>query len=192
MKTLIEIWQEEKLELNDNEKIGTSKFSAHPYAKKYDELFKSWRKKHFKLLEIGALYGASTIIWDKYFPNADITVVDIEDKNATVNTNGRIDSNRTRIKFGDAYTKEFADTLGNFDIINDDGPHTLDSMKKCIELYFPKLNSGGFLIIEDIPNPDWIKEFESMLPEVETESADFRNIENITRMPDSRIFIARK
>lgn len=189
MKTLMEIWEEEKLVLNDAEKLGTSKYTAHPYAKKYDELFEPWREKQFKLLEIGALYGASTIIWDKYFPNADITVVDIEDRNATLNTNGRIDPNRTRLKFGDAYTQEFADTLGTFDIINDDGPHTLDSMRKCIELYYPKLNPGGFLIIEDIPDQGWIREFESMLPDVKTESTDFPDL---PRSTDSRIFIAWK
>ena len=189
MKTLMEIWEEEKLTLDDANKVGTSKYTSHPYASKYDELFAPWRQKQFRLLEIGALYGASTIIWDKYFPNADITVVDIEDRNATINTEGRIDPNRTRLRFGDAYTQEFAYKLGTFDIINDDGPHSYESMKKCIELYFPKLNSGGLMIIEDIPNANWIKEFESMLPGVKTESTDFPDM---PRSPDSRIFIAWK
>ena len=192
MKTLEQIWEEENLQLDDHNQKGTSKFSAHPYAEKYDELFLPWREKQFKLLEIGALYGASTIIWDKYFPKADITVVDIEDRNATINTQGRIDSERTKLIFGDAYTEEFANNLGTFDIINDDGPHTLEAMRKCIELYFPKLNSGGFLIIEDIPQQHWVEEFESMLPGIKTETIDYTSVPNIKKMSDSRIFIAWK
>jgi hypothetical protein len=34
--------------------------------------------------------------------------------------------------------------------------HTLDSMITCINLYLPKLNDGGVLIIEDVQSTDWI------------------------------------
>ena len=66
-KTLMQIFEEEKLQLDDYKEIGTSKYTSHPYADDYDEFFSPWRDKNVKLLEIGALYGASTIMWDKYF-----------------------------------------------------------------------------------------------------------------------------
>ena len=46
---------------------------------------------------------------------------------------------------------------GGIDILIDDGPHTLQSHQKLLELYLPKMNKGGYVIIEDISyNPDTI------------------------------------
>lgn len=188
MKTLLQIIEEENLFLDERKKTGTDKLTKHPYSEKYEPLFEPFRDKPVRLLEIGAYYGASTIAWDKYFPKGDITVVDIQTRTALENVKGRIDENRTRILIGDAYTQEFADTLGTFDIINDDGPHNLESMRRCIELYYPKLNPGGFLVIEDIPNQHWIEEFQSKLPGVKTEFVDWSN----RAAADSRVFIAWK
>ena len=41
-------------------------------------------------------------------------------------------------------------------MVLDDGPHTLDSMLKCIDIYLPRLAKGGILMIEDIPKMKWI------------------------------------
>ena len=38
----------------------------------------------------------------------------------------------------------------DFDIIIDDGPHSLQSQKDALRLYLPKLKPNGILIIEDI------------------------------------------
>lgn len=187
-KTLLEIMEEEHLFLDEANQKGTDKLTKHPYSQRYEPLFEPYRDKEVRLLEIGAYYGASTIAWDKYFPKGDITVVDNQPRTALENIKGRIDESRTRILIGDAYTKEFADTLGTFDIINDDGPHNLESMKSCIELYYSKLNPGGVLVIEDIPNPDWFRIFENMLPGVRTEKVDFARV----AASDSRVFIAWK
>lgn len=188
MRTLLEIMDDENLFLDEVNRKGTDKLTKHPYSEKYEGLFLPYRDEPVRLLEIGAYYGASTIAWDRYFPKGDITVVDIEERTALHNTKGRIDESRTRIVIGDAYTKEFADTLGTFDIINDDGPHSLESMRKCIELYYPKLNPGGFLIIEDIPNRDWLNLFKAMLPDARTQEYDWSH----RAASDSRVFIAWK
>jgi len=52
--------------------------------------------------------------------------------------------------FGDAYDEKFSKKFKQFDIIIDDGPHTLESQLKSIELYLPKLKQDGLFIIEDI------------------------------------------
>jgi hypothetical protein len=41
-------------------------------------------------------------------------------------------------------------TGGHFDVIIDDGPHTLQSQIFAVNSYFPMLKPGGILIIEDI------------------------------------------
>ncbi len=42
-----------------------------------------------------------------------------------------------------------------FDVLLDDGPHTLESMIQFIELYLPLLADNGVFIIEDIKDPSW-------------------------------------
>jgi len=71
-----------------------------------------------------------------------------------------IDAVRTNenitLVINDGYDKRVADSLPNFDIIIDDGPHTLSSMLSFIELYLPKLNHGGVLVIEDVQSVEWL------------------------------------
>lgn len=185
-KGLYEIMRDEGLFLNESNGWGTDKLTKHPYAEDYDPLFEQWRDKPVRLLEIGAYHGASTIAWDKYFPKGDITVVDVQPRKALENIKGRVDPTRTRIIIADAYTKEFADTLGNFDIVNDDGPHDLQSILQCIRLYFPKLNAGGVMVIEDIPDAKWIQQLVAELPEdTKTKSVDYSS----RAASDSRILI---
>jgi hypothetical protein len=48
-----------------------------------------------------------------------------------------------------------------FDVILDDGPHTLDSMKATIRLYLPKLKPDGILIIEDVQKYEWLHDLKN-------------------------------
>ena len=52
----------------------------------------------------------------------------------------------------DAYNFQTTDKFedNSIDYLIDDGPHTLESQKKCIDLYYPKIKSKGKMIIEDI------------------------------------------
>jgi len=187
LKSLYEIMKDEGLFLDEIKGVGTDKVFKHPYTKHYDPLFEQWRDKPVKLLEIGAYHGASTIAWDKYFPLGDITVVDVEPRKSLQNIEGRVDPNRTRIIIADAYTKEFAESVGTFDIVNDDGPHDLNSMLLCAKLYYPKLNPGGVLVIEDIPSKDWFdKIIEVLPPGTQVKTID----DSATASSDSRILIA--
>jgi hypothetical protein len=62
-------------------------------------------------------------------------------------------------------------------------------MCSCIDLYFEKLNPGGVLVIEDIPEKEWIDLLIQRLPEnTKTKTVDFTERAAI----DSRILIAWK
>ena len=70
----------------------------------------------------------------------------------------------------DAYNPEmvnqyFIQPNIRFDIMIDDGPHSLESMKKYIQLYLPLMKDDGILIIEDIPSLDWIEILRETVPE---------------------------
>ena len=47
----------------------------------------------------------------------------------------------------------------------DDGPHSLESMIKFIELYSQIMTDDGILIIEDIQSWDWINMLKEHVPD---------------------------
>ena len=128
---------------------GTDKNSYHSYIENfYEKEFQPYKESKIDLLEIGIETGGSLKLWKEYFLNAkSIVGVDISDE--------KIDQRYRNIdgvtmNFGDAYDQKFSDKLGQFDIIIDDGPHTLESQLKCIEFYLPKLKQHGLFIVEDV------------------------------------------
>jgi hypothetical protein len=141
--TLIEI-------LNQNNYIAeyrTDKESRHKYCSLYyDKAFEDIKDKKLNILEIGILNGSSLVLWNEYFKNSIIYGID----NSNL-TKDRLDVYpRIKTIIQDAYKKELISNLPLFDIIIDDGPHTVESQKIFINNYFKKLNKNGKLIIEDI------------------------------------------
>jgi hypothetical protein len=51
-----------------------------------------------------------------------------------------------------------------FDLVLDDGPHTLDSVVQCVRLYTQVLADDGILIIEDIQNIEWLDILRNEVP----------------------------
>ena len=141
--TLIEI-------INQNDYIikhGTDKEAKHKYCSAfYDNTFFDLKDKKLNILEIGIQNGSSLVLWNEYFKNSIIYGID--------NTNfikDRLDTYpRIKTIIQDAYKKELTSNLPLFDIIIDDGPHTLESQIKFINNYFKKLNKNGKLFIEDV------------------------------------------
>ena len=106
-------------------------------------------------MEIGFRHGASLALWAHYFKDVKILGLDNSSDNALsenlpVNEDWlTLDKISTRI--GDAYDPNFAnEVIGPFDVIIDDGPHTLESQLIAMDLYHNKLGKNGVLIIEDI------------------------------------------
>ena len=68
--------------------------------------------------------------------------------------------------FGDAYSDAVIDALPNdFDVIIDDGPHTLESMIAFLKRYSTKVRSGGLVVIEDIQSTDWLPVLMEAVPD---------------------------
>lgn len=154
-RSLQTILAEENLNLSNNPR-GTDKGDYKSYVDKYYEIsFKKIRNSNIKLLEIGFRHGASLALWSHYFKDIKILGLDnASDRSLTenlpVNENWlALDNISTRI--GDAYDFKFAkEVIGPFDIIIDDGPHSLESQLIAMDLYHTKLSKNGVMIIEDI------------------------------------------
>ena len=128
-------------------------------------------------MEIGVQTGGSIKLWNDYFPNALVYGVDVD----IYQNRCRELSPRIRFINADAYTPECASTFESelFDVIIDDGPHTLDSMCKFVNLYYRIVKPGGYLIIEDIQDMSWVPIIKEHTPLAATWSVlDRRIIKN--------------
>jgi hypothetical protein len=52
-----------------------------------------------------------------------------------------------------------------FDVIVDDGPHTLQSMITCVSEYSKLLSDKGILVVEDIQEFGWIDRLKAAVPD---------------------------
>lgn len=132
----------------------TDKGFNHRYWELYDLLLARHRLTARTVLEIGVYQGQSMEVWREAFPNAELHGVDVKPV-----------ASAGRLHVGNAYTDfMLADLPDSFDVIVDDGPHTLDSMQFVAERYAERLTEGGTLVIEDVQQRWWIPLIAGRLP----------------------------
>jgi len=158
------------MELNElMVKYGTDKQrDVHNYVQFYEEYFNKLKNEKLKLLEIGiysppigspCAVGASLKTWYDYFKNGYIIGVDVHDFSDV--ENGRIKTiiadQSLRVKGLSADNTErnglgdVVDIFGdNFDIIIDDGGHSMKQQQVTLGYMFKYLKSGGIFVIEDL------------------------------------------
>jgi|2_EtaG_2_1085320.scaffolds.fasta_scaffold59583_2 trans-aconitate methyltransferase len=124
---------------------------GHTYGESYDEIFERFdREAELNILEIGVEKGGSLCAWADYFPNANIYGVDIVDVRLEEYKRENINFILSDIKDPDL-KKKFSNI--KFDIIIDDGDHSLSSILYVVDNYLDTLNTGGYLIVEDVQQP---------------------------------------
>ena len=133
---------------------GTDKNDPHSYIEPYGHLLGPYTNKKGSLLEIGVHWGASMVLWHEFFPHYNFCFLDSQNLLVEKNIN-KLDPKRYHYMIGDAYEENMRDNVKNiftdkFDVIIDDGPHTVESQIKCVDLYLPLLKVGGVMCIEDI------------------------------------------
>jgi cephalosporin hydroxylase len=137
----------------------TDKNTTHSYLPLYTELFARLRTTAKNVLEIGIERGGSIALWNHYFENATIYGLDCMSYDNVWTELKKMD----RVKLitdCDAYTVKpvsyFKHEGIKFDVIIDDGPHTLESMLIFVQNYLPLLSDNGILIVEDIPHDNFL------------------------------------
>lgn len=151
-------------ELADNTR--TDKNTTHSYLPLYDSLLEKKKEIAKNILEVGICFGGSIKMWKDYFSNANVYCLDIipyEKVWSELKNDERI-----KIIIGDAYNPYLVDSCfknKKFDFIIDDGPHTLISQLKFLELYSPLLEDEGILIIEDIQDINYLEFFKENTPD---------------------------
>lgn len=152
------------IDLVDN--AATDKNTTHSYLEVYEPLFAPVRNTATHVLELGiGEYAGSLRLFRDYFPTAEIHGIDIVGRNPRW---GPVLSDpRVKLHTGvNGYTEETLERLKglSFDILLDDGPHTLESMVFVVTKYTPFLKKGGVLIIEDVQDIAWIDVLRAATP----------------------------
>lgn len=147
----------------------TSKFSDAYYAQsgKYTDKWASYldvygrlldpvRENIRSVLEIGVQNGGSLEVWARYLPRVTKIIgcdIDVSCGKLTYS------DPRITVIVGDATDKKtkkkVLDVSSTFDLIIDDGSHLPADIIKTFWTYFPSLNHGGYLIIEDLCASYW-------------------------------------
>lgn len=153
------------MEENGSDKGSTKEQSHHNYTKFYHRLFQPIRNKNINLFELGlgsanpsipsfmvnGTPSASVRGWREYFPNATIYGADI-DKDILE------DEERIHKFYCDQTSPSSISEMWDhdklvdvlFDVIIDDGLHTLEANSCFFENSFHKLKDDGVYIIEDV------------------------------------------
>ena len=149
--------------------VYTDKATTHSYDAVYQKLFDQLRGRgSVSILEIGINFGGSILLWQKMIKSGIVVGIDTENK-VPAEIAQKLDDSMVRLVFGDAYSLAMINSLqeiasGGFDLIIDDGPHTLQSQCVFAEKYLPLLNNNGLAVIEDIQDESWIEKIASFIP----------------------------
>lgn len=151
---------------------GSDKFHRHRYDLMYEQIITSMGGPPNNVFEIGVYKGQSLNAWAELFPNAELTSLDLRARPAGMNE-------RVRHYVGDQTNRDLLlqieEERGPFDLIIEDGAHTMYSQKFCYENLFPMLQIGGWYVCEDLHTSELIERSDEMRrrfnPEGETETA---------------------
>lgn len=128
---------------------GTDKNTMHSYISHfYEEKFLKYKDNKIKLCEIGVWTGRSLMLWQKYFKKGS-EIIGIENNVSHIHPEVYETKNISIIN-DDAYSADVVRKLPNLDIAIDDGPHTLDSQIKFLQLYYAKMKKNGIMVVEDV------------------------------------------
>jgi hypothetical protein len=125
---------------------NTDKAKDHKFTEFYDNKFSSIRNNNLKILEIGIWKGESLKMWKDYFLNSEIYGVDITNLK-------HLEEDRIFIEQAD---QTDVNTMNNifpsvkFDIIIDDGGHSMYQQQLSLVSMLHRLKKGGFYILEDL------------------------------------------
>jgi len=158
----------------------TDKNTIHSYIDVYQSLFQQKKFSATQVLEVGIgpavdlfgrpqYNGGSIKMWAEFFPNAQVHACDInniDSVNPMITSHPRIHlhTSQNAYNYNFIMTKFLSKGI-TFDVLVDDGPHTLESMKAFIQLYLPLLKQDGILVIEDIQDIAWTNELQKVTPD---------------------------
>ncbi|TAQ88965.1 hypothetical protein B7494_g2726 [Chlorociboria aeruginascens] len=171
-------------------KYGTDKVTTHHYELMYTPMLDPLRDRPLKMLEIGLGCnmnygpGASYHTWLEFLPYVDLYYIeydaDCAAKWANSTTGATIfPGDQADVGFLQKFLEESG---GDFDVIIDDGGHTMVQQKTSLDILWSSVKPGGLYFIEDLGTSyvpgfggGWLKE-DTMMEDIK------RVLDDINRM----------
>jgi hypothetical protein len=175
----------------------TDKNSVHSYIDVYESLFLAKKDSARRVLEIGVgdlqKNGGSAKLWAGYFEKAEVHIVDIieiDRINPDLYAHPRIHLHASNDAYNaNFFTNAFLSKGVKCDILIDDGPHTLESMVKFLQMYSQILKEDGILVIEDVQDFGWIRTLEASTPDHMKPFIQVYDIRNVKGRYDDILFV---
>jgi len=129
------------------------------YFEIYDRHLGRYANQKVRVLEIGVDHGGSLQLWRRFFgKHAEIIGIDIRPECA-------FEEDQIQIRIGDQTDVRFLDSLGEFDIVIDDGSHVPAHQQISFMALWPK--TKGVYLIEDchdrfpalVPTPELVTRY---------------------------------
>tara|TARA_R110002020_G_scaffold204677_2_gene409002 strand:- start:260 stop:967 length:708 start_codon:yes stop_codon:yes gene_type:complete len=128
------------------------------YTQHYEQLLSEVRNDFTKVLEIGVETGRSHRLWLEYFPNARIYGYDIfkygydelqrlQKDNPFLDRSIMFKGDQSNVEDLNRFKSEHG---GNFNMIIDDGGHTMEQMQTSLNHLWDSVKPGGIYVIEDL------------------------------------------
>lgn len=158
-----------KIIQSNKNRYSTDKTGGHTYDNFYNKILEelSSRTTNPNILEIGISSGGSIRLWGDLFPTGKILGIDVVTSYNLLNGDD-LPSN-VEILITDAYSdnciKKVQNISNTYDLIIDDGPHTVQSQIECIKKYCSLVAPNGYLIIEDIISQNYDNMIRNVIPE---------------------------
>jgi hypothetical protein len=120
----------------------------HGFTELYEHIFYPLKNKPIRIFEIGIKKGGSLILWRDYFPNATVFGIDIVDVS-------ELNSERIKTFIADQADRDQLKLFiekhgGDFNIILDDGGHTMEQQQISLGYLFKYVQPGGYYVVEDV------------------------------------------
>ena len=128
------------------------------YLKIYDRHFSKFIGKNPVILEIGIYKGGSLEMWNDYFDgNCTIYAIDIDPECTEVPN--KLERDNIKVFIGDQenrdFWKQFKEHAPKFDIIIDDGGHTMKQQIVTFEEMYSHVKDDGVYLCEDLHTSYW-------------------------------------
>lgn len=120
----------------------------HGFTEVYERFFLPLRNEPIRILEIGIDQGGSLKMWSDYFAKAQIFGIDIIDCSS-------METERVRTFVADQSKRDqlgafLAKYPGPYDIVLDDGGHSMEQQQVSLGYLFPHVRPGGYYVVEDV------------------------------------------
>lgn len=155
-------------------KYGTDKATYHSFTDVYDTYFSKYESP--RILEIGVYNFASIQMYREYFKTSYIVGMDIDDKSQYVDGSWKyVRGDQSKIEDLERCVQ---DELP-FDIIIDDGGHTMAQQQISFGFLFKHVQPGGIYILEDLHT--------SFRPYYREADCEFTSFEMLTKILDKNV-----